>query len=78
VHYENPRKYLHWIVKLNQDGYPLAYSVPFDFEGERIEYCLSMNYLNNGNLEFHYSVWDKSSKSLERPFEYFNDKLIEV
>jgi hypothetical protein len=78
VHYENPRKYLHWIVKLNQDGYPLAYSVPFDFEGERIEYCLSMNYLNNGNLEFHYSVWDKSSKSLEIPFEYFNDKLIEV
>lgn len=78
VHYENPRKYLHWIVKLNQDGYPLAYSVPFDFEGERIEYCLSMNYLENGNLEFHYSTWDSSSKSLEIPFEYFNDKFIEV
>lgn len=78
VHYENPRKYLHLIVKLNQEGYPLAYSVPFDFEGERIEYCLSMNYLTNGNLEFHYSTWDSSSKSLEIPFEYFNDKFIEV
>ena len=78
VHYENPRKYLHWIVKLNQEGYPLAYSTPFDFEGERIEYCLSMNYLTNGNLEFHYSTWDSSSKSLEIPFEYFNDKFIEV
>ena len=78
VHYENPRKYLHLIVKLNHKGYPLAYSVPFDFEGERIEYCLSMNYLENGNLEFHYSTWDSSSKSLEIPFEYFNDKFIEV
>ncbi len=78
VHYENPRKYLHLIVKLNHEGYPLAYSVPFDFEGERIEYCLSMNYLTNGNLEFHYSTWDSSSKSLEIPFEYFNDKFIEV
>jgi len=78
VHYENPRKYLHLIVKLNHEGYPLTYSVPFDFEGERIEYCLSMNYLENGNLEFYYSTWDSSSKSLEIPFKYFNDKFIEV
>ena len=79
VHYTKPRKYLHWIVKLNQEGYPLAYSTPFDFEDESIEYCLSMNYLTtNNNLEFHYSVWDNSSKSLEIPFEYFNDKFIEL
>jgi len=78
VHYEYPRKYIHWIVKLNEKGQPLAYSVPFDFEGEKVEYCLSMNYLENGNLEFHYSTWDSSSKSLEIPFEYFNDKFIEI
>ena len=78
VHYETPRKYLHWIVKLDQTGYPLAYSTPFDFEGERIEYALSMNLLKNGNLEFHYSIWDGASKSLEIPFTYFEDKFIEI
>ncbi len=78
AHYENPRKYLHWIVKLDQTGYPLAYSTPFDFEGERIEYGLSMNLLENGNLEFHYSIWDSASKSLEIPFSYFEDKFIEI
>ena len=69
---------MHWIVKLDQTGYPLAYSTPFDFEGERIEYGLSMNLLENGNLEFHYSIWDSASKSLEIPFSYFEDKFIEI
>lgn len=78
VHYESPRKYLHWLIKLDQTGQPLAYSIPFDFEGERIEYCLSMNLLNQKDLEFHYSINDQSSKSLIIPFTYFEDKFIEI
>ena len=78
--YKKPmnRSYSHWLIILNTQNEPIAYSIPFSFEGENIEYCLSMNYLKNGNLEFCYSVWDNSSKYLEIPLSYFNDKFLTI
>ncbi len=73
----NTRKYLHWLVKLDQNGYPIAYSIPFDFECQQIEYCLSINFIEN-KLVFNYSINDCSTKSLEIPFIYFSDKWIEI
>lgn len=70
------RSYSHWIVLLDNLNIPIAYSVPFVFEGCNIEYCLSMNYLENGNLEFCYSCWDNSSKYLEIPLSCFSDKFL--
>lgn len=72
----NKRYYIHWILILNHKNKPIAYSLPFKFEGKEIEYCLSMNYLNNGNLEFAYSTYDNNSKILEIPLSYFNDKFL--
>ena len=75
---QNKRKYLHWLIKLNKNGEPLEYSTPFSFENNEIEYCLSINYLQNENIEFHYSLYDSESKSLEISLNYFDNKFIKI
>ena len=42
VSYEQPRHYYHVIVVFDEDMNLLRYSAPFKFEGEPIEYCLSI------------------------------------
>ena len=70
------RYYLHSLLILDKNNIPKIFSLPFTFENQNIEYCLSMNLLKNGNLEFAYSIWDSSPKLMEIPLEFFNDKLI--
>ena len=75
VHYENPRIYLHYLVLMQKDGKPVMHSFPFSFEGEKIEYCLSIN-IYGDEIEFNYSTWDSNSKSMRVPLIYFADKMI--
>ena len=42
VSYEQPRHYYHMLVVFDEDLNLLRYSAPFKFEGEPIEYCLSL------------------------------------
>ena len=44
-------------------------------KGEPIEYCLSINSVNNEELEFNYSTWDNSSKNIKVLLSYFYDKM---
>jgi hypothetical protein len=39
----------------------LRYSAPFQFEGEAIEYCLSI-VIEDDRVLMNYSTWDRSSK----------------
>jgi hypothetical protein len=75
IAYESPRTYMHWLVALQSDGKPVMHSLPFSFEGEKIEYCLSLNIIGD-KFEFQYSTWDSSSKFLQIPIEYFGNKMI--
>lgn len=77
VNYEKPRKYLHYIVATDIDGNPIYHTLPFSFEGEKIEYSLSMNIVGD-NFEFYYSVWDSSPKVLSIKRSYFMDKIIMI
>lgn len=77
VNYESPRTYLHYIVATDLEGKPIFYSLPFSFEGQKIEYCLSMNIVDD-NFEFHYSVWDSTPKVLSIKKSYFLDKIIMI
>jgi tetratricopeptide (TPR) repeat protein len=75
VNYESPRTYLHYLIIMEKNGRPIMHSSPFSFEGEPIEYCLSINSVNNEELEFNYSTWDNSSKNIKVPLSYFYDKI---
>jgi len=75
VIYESPRTYMHYLVALNEEGAPIMHSLPFSFEGEKIEYCLSLNLIAD-KFEFHYSTWDETSKFLQIPINYFSSKMI--
>jgi tetratricopeptide (TPR) repeat protein len=61
VSYENPRQYYHMIVVFDENMDFSRYSAPFKFEGEPIEYCLSI-IVNNENVIINYSTWDKTSQ----------------
>jgi glycosyltransferase involved in cell wall biosynthesis len=62
VHYENPRTYLNYIVVLNKDTYkPILYSLPFSFEGDKIEYTLGL-IIEKGVIQIGYSQWDSTAK----------------
>jgi tetratricopeptide (TPR) repeat protein len=75
VNYETPRTYLHYIVATDLNGKPIFYSLPFSFEGQKIEYCLSMKMIGN-DFEFYYSTWDSSPKVLSVKKSYFFDKIV--
>jgi glycosyltransferase involved in cell wall biosynthesis len=75
VNYGNPRTYLHYLVIMEKSGKPLMHSFPFSFEGEQIEYCLSIN-IEEDQIEFNYSTWDSSSKLVKVPLVYFTDQMI--
>lgn len=74
VIHDTPRTYMHYLVALDYKAAPVAYSLPFTFEGEKIEYCLSINAIED-HFEFHYSTWDACSKSLKIPMKYFSNKV---
>ena len=61
VSHENPRKYYHIFVVLDNNLNLLKYSAPFKFENEPIEYCLSI-LIENEQIIINYSTWDRTTK----------------
>jgi tetratricopeptide (TPR) repeat protein len=61
VSYENPRHYYHMIVVFDENMQLLRYSAPFKFEGEPIEYCLSV-VVEDDRVLLNFSSWDRSTK----------------
>jgi hypothetical protein len=61
VSYENPRHYYHIIVVFDESMNLLRYSAPFKFEGEPIEYSLSI-VVNDQQVLINYSTWDRTTK----------------
>lgn len=61
VSYENPRHYYHMIVVMDTNMKLLRYSAPFKFEGEPIEYCLSI-VVEDERVLMNFSTWDRTSR----------------
>lgn len=61
VSYETPRHYYHMISVFDSNMNLLRYSAPFKFEGEPIEYCLSI-VVEAERVLMNYSVWDRTTK----------------
>jgi len=61
VSYESPRHYYHMIVVFDENMQLLRYSAPFKFEGEPIEYCLSI-VVEDDQVLINYSTWDRTTK----------------
>ena len=61
VSYENPRHYYHIISVFDSNMNLLRYSAPFKFEGEPIEYCLSI-IVEDERVLINYSVWDRTTR----------------
>jgi tetratricopeptide (TPR) repeat protein len=61
VSYESPRHYYHIISVFDKNMNLLRYSAPFKFEGEPIEYCLSI-VVETDTVLINYSVWDRTTK----------------
>jgi len=61
VSYESPRHYYHMIVVFDRDMKLLRYSAPFKFEGDPIEYCLSI-LVEEERVIMNYSNWDRTTR----------------
>jgi tetratricopeptide (TPR) repeat protein len=61
VSYESPRQYYHLFVVFDENMNLLRYSAPFKFEGEAIEYCLSL-IVKDEEVIINYSCWDRTTK----------------
>lgn len=60
VSYESPRHYYHIISVFDINMQLLRYSAPFKFEGEAIEYCLSIA-VEDDRVLMNYSTWDRTT-----------------
>lgn len=61
VSYENPRHYYHIIAVFDEKMNLLRYSAPFKFEGECIEYCLSI-IVEEERVLINYSGMDRTTR----------------
>ena len=61
VSYESPRHYYHVIAVFDSSMNLLRYSAPFKFEGEPIEYCLSI-VVEDDRVLMNYSTWDRTTR----------------
>jgi tetratricopeptide (TPR) repeat protein len=61
VSYESPRHYYHVIAVFDTNMNLLRYSAPFKFEGEPIEYCLSI-VVEDDRVLMNYSTWDRTTR----------------
>jgi tetratricopeptide (TPR) repeat protein len=61
VSYESPRHYYHIITVFDSNMNLLRYSAPFKFEGEPIEYCLSI-VVEDERVLMNYSAWDRTTR----------------
>ena len=61
VSYESPRHYYHIISVFDKSMNLLRYSAPFKFEGDSIEYCLSI-VVEDERVLINYSTWDRTTR----------------
>ena len=61
VSYETPRHYYHIIAVFDDSLNLLRYSAPFKFEGEGIEYSLSI-VVEDKRVLINYSMWDRTTR----------------
>ncbi len=61
VSYESPRHYYHIISVFDSQMNLLRYSAPFKFEGDPIEYCLSI-VVEDERVIINYSTWDRTTR----------------
>lgn len=61
VSYESPRHYYHLVAVFDQHMKLLRYTAPFKFEGEPIEYCLSI-IVESSRILMNYSTWDRTTR----------------
>lgn len=61
VSYESPRHYYHIISVFDSSMNLLRYSAPFKFEGDPIEYCLSI-VVEEERVLINYSTWDRTTR----------------
>lgn len=61
VSYENPRHYYHMMVVFDENMNLLRYSAPFKFEGDPIEYSLSI-VVEDERVLINYSTWDRTTR----------------
>jgi tetratricopeptide (TPR) repeat protein len=75
VSYEEPRHYYHIISVFDNSMNLLRYSAPFKFEGEPIEYCLSI-LIEDEKIFINYSTWDRTTKIAIYDKNYIDSLLI--
>ena len=75
VSYEKPRHYYHMISVFDEKMNILRYSAPFKFEGDNIEYCLSI-VVENDRVLINYSTMDRSTKIGVYDKKYIDSLLI--
>jgi tetratricopeptide (TPR) repeat protein len=75
VSYETPRHYYHVIVVFDSKLNLLRYSAPFKFEGEPIEYCLSI-VVEDERVLINYSGWDRTTRIGVYDKKYIDSLLI--
>jgi hypothetical protein len=61
VSYDNPRHYYHIISVFDSEMNLLRYSAPFKFDGDGVEYCLSI-IVEHERVLINYSTWDKTTR----------------
>jgi tetratricopeptide (TPR) repeat protein len=61
VSYENPRHYYHMMVVFDENMNLQRYSAPFKFEGDPIEYSLSI-VIEDERVLVNYSTWDRTTR----------------
>lgn len=61
VSYESPRHYYHLIAVFDDNMQLLRYTAPFKFEGEPIEYSLSI-VVEDERVLINYSTWDRTTR----------------
>ena len=75
VSYDSPRDYYHIISVFDSNMNLLRYSAPFKFEGEPIEYCLSI-IVEDDRVLINYSVWDRTTNIGIYDKKYIDSLLI--
>jgi len=61
VSYDNPRHYYHIISVFDSQMNLLRYSAPFKFDGDAVEYCLSI-IVEDERVLINYSTWDRTTR----------------
>ena len=76
VSYESPRHYYHVIVVFDATMNLLRYSAPFKFEGDPIEYSLSI-VVEDDRVLINYSTWDRTTRIGVYDKKYIDSILVE-